>query len=86
MPGEPWHPSPYEDADVYAVQAIAAGVASEAQQKRAFALIVNGFCGTYDLSYRPESQRNTDFAEGKRWVGLQLVKLLKLRPKSKESK
>jgi hypothetical protein len=35
-------------------------------------------CSTYDLSFRPQSQRDTDFAEGRRFVGLQLVKLTKI--------
>ncbi len=32
--------------------------------------------GTYDLSFSPLSERETSFAEGKRWVGLQIVKLI----------
>jgi hypothetical protein len=30
------------------------------------------------LSYRPQSERDTSFAEGKRFVGMQIVKQLKL--------
>ena len=75
---EPWHPAPYDDADTYAIKALAAGVANEGQQKRALDWIVNTLCATYDLSYRPGSDRDTAFAEGKRHVGLQLVKLVKL--------
>jgi hypothetical protein len=44
----------------------------------AFKWIVNELCGTYDLSYRPDSERNTTFAEGKRFVGLQIVKMANL--------
>jgi hypothetical protein len=75
---QPWHPAPYDDADTYAIKALAAGVANEGQQKRALDWIINTLCGTYDLSYRPESDRDTAFAEGKRHVGLQLVKQVKL--------
>lgn len=75
---QPWHPAPYEEADVYAIKALAAGKASEGQQQRALGWIVNILCGTYDLSYRPESDRNTTFAEGKRHVGNQLVKMTKI--------
>jgi hypothetical protein len=80
--GAPWVPPPWEDADVYAVKALAAGNASEGQQKRALDLIINRLCSTYDLSYRPASDRDTVFAEGKRFVGLQLVKMLKIVPKA----
>jgi hypothetical protein len=75
---QPWRPAPYEEADVYAIKALAAGVANEGQQQRALGWIVNTLCGTYDLSYRPDSDRNTAFAEGKRHVGNQLVKLTKI--------
>jgi hypothetical protein len=77
---EPWHPAPYDDADTYAIKALAAGVANEGQQKRALEWIINTLCGTYDLSYRPgpEGNRDTAFAEGRRSVGLQLVKQIKL--------
>ena len=77
---QPWHPAPYEEADVYAIKALAAGVANEGQQQRALGWIVNTLCGTYDLSFRDgdNADRNTAFAEGKRFVGLQLVKLTKL--------
>lgn len=80
-PKQTWQPSDYEVADVGAVQALMRGDADEAQQKRALAYIINTLCGTYDVSYHPgglDAQRNTDFAEGKRWVGLQLVKFTKI--------
>ena len=77
---QPWHPAPYEEADVYAIKALAAGKATEGQQQRALGWIVNTLCGTYDLSFRDgeHGDRSTVFAEGKRFVGLQLVKLTKL--------
>ena len=75
---QPWHPAPYEDADTYAIKALAAGVANDGQQKRALAWIINTLCGTYDMSFRPEGDRETVFAEGKRFVGMQLVKQTKL--------
>lgn len=75
---EPWHPAHYEIPDAAAVQAVAQGRASEDQQRRAMKYLVERLCATYDLSYRPASSRDTDFAEGKRFVGLQLVKLINL--------
>lgn len=77
----PWKPPAFEDADVAAFQALQRGNANPEQQKRALAWVIEKAAGTYDLSYRPgaEGQRDTDFAEGRRFVGLQLVKLLKLK-------
>lgn len=71
---DPWKPVDWGVEDAYAVKAVMAGTASEGQQRRAMAFIVNQICGTYDLSYRPTSDRDTAFAEGKRFVGLQCVK------------
>jgi hypothetical protein len=75
---EPWHPAQWDPEDGHAVQAVMYGRASEEQQKRAMKFIVHQLCATYDLSYRPSSDRDTAFAEGKRHVGLQLVKFAQL--------
>lgn len=77
-PHAPYAPCPYVLADAVAIRAVTAGTANEAQQQRAMAFIINALCRTYDLSYRPESTRDTDFAEGMRHVGLQLVKFINL--------
>lgn len=76
--GAPWAPTPWEPADVGAIQALAAGEATPEQQKRALTWIVERACDTYGMSYRPDSDRDTTFAEGKRYVGLQVVKMTKL--------
>lgn len=75
----PWKPHPYELADASAFQALAAGTASAEQQRRVLTWLVAA-SGTYDLSYRPgvQGDRDTTFAEGKRHVGLQVVKLTRL--------
>jgi hypothetical protein len=75
---EPWKPAEWEPEDAHAIQAVMYGRASEEQQRRAMNFILNNLCGTYDLSYRPTSDRDTVFAEGKRHVGLQLIKFAKL--------
>ncbi len=75
---ESWKPSDYSKSDVFALKALAAGNANDHQQKQALRWIINQACGTYDLSFRPESERATCLAEGKRFVGLQIVKLLNL--------
>lgn len=71
----PWKPAAWGPADISAIQALQRGSATADQQKRALDYIIN-LAGTYDLSYRPDNPRDTDFAEGKRYVGLQLVKAL----------
>ena len=69
---------PADDVDGYAIQALAKGEASEDQQRRAFSCIVKELCGTYDMTFDPESPRMSDFNEGKRAVGRSLVGLLTL--------
>jgi hypothetical protein len=71
-----WTPAHYELADLTAVKALAAGTADSEQQKRALDWILIHVCGTYEMTYRPESDRDTSFAEGRRFVGLQIVKAL----------
>lgn len=78
---QPWAPADHDVAEVSAIQALAAGNASPDQQKRALDYIIVVLAGTYDMSYRPNSQRDTDFAEGKRFVGNQIVLMTKLDTK-----
>lgn len=74
----PWHPVLYTVDHVYAVQNLARGEANEVQQKMALEFIVNRLCGTYDSTYFPDSHSDSDFANGKRHVGMQLVKLINM--------
>lgn len=77
----PWRPVHYELADADALQALMRGDADAGKQQRALKFIIENLCGTYEVSYRPgaeEGRRDTDFAEGRRFPGLQIVKLLKL--------
>jgi len=78
----PWLPPSYEDADIVAIQALAKGTANGEQQRRALAWIIERAAGTYDMSYRPggeDGARDTIFAEGRRFVGNQVVKMTKLK-------
>lgn len=77
---EVYSPVEYEIADIAAIQALMNGTANADQQRRALKWIVESAAGYYDLSYRPGEggRRDTDFAEGKRFVGAQIVKLSKL--------
>lgn len=74
----PWFPVEYDQATVRAVKDVAAGTATPDQQQRAMKWIIEHACGTYELSYRPTSDRDTSFAEGRRFVGLQIVKAVNL--------
>ena len=74
-----FHPPDWEIADAGALQAMQRGDASPHQQQRALDYIIRALAGTYDLSFRPDSERETSFAEGRRFVGLQIVKLLNLK-------
>lgn len=66
-------------ADAIALRAVAAGEADPAQQKRAIEAIVTRIACADDMSFRADDHggtRESDFAEGKRYVGLQVRKLL----------
>lgn len=78
-------PPVYDDATCAALRAIAGGTATAGQQRAVLDWIVNKAAATYDLSYRPgaDGDRDTAFAEGRRFVGLQIVKLMRLVPLEK---
>ena len=61
-----------------AIQALQRGEASSEQQKQALAWIVNQAAATYGQSFQLEGDRETAFAEGRRYVGNQIVKLSKI--------
>lgn len=77
----PWKPARWEPADASALQALMRGDCPPNLQTRAIKFIMLQLCGLRDLSYRPgpEGARETDFAEGKRFVGLQIAKLLEVK-------
>ena len=77
----PWLPTEYTDFDVGSLKALAKGEANQEQQVHAMRFIVEQLAGVYDLEFRPgvEGDRNTAFAGGKRWVGLQIVKMVNQR-------
>ena len=75
---EPWHPAEWDIADVSALQAMARGDANDQQQKRSLKWIVEAAAMTYDQSFVPGQPDTSAFIEGRRSVGSQIVKLLKL--------
>jgi hypothetical protein len=74
---QPWLPSSWNAVDAYAFKALASGTANEGQQKHVLQWLIAA-AGTYDMSFRPGDERASAFAEGKRFVGLQIVKLINL--------
>ena len=80
MKSGPHLPVPYGKPEVAAIKALEAGNATPEMQRRALKWIIETVAGYYDLSFRPgeDGRRETDFAEGKRFVGAQIVKMVKL--------
>lgn len=79
----PWNEVDVDKADVIALQMVAMGKGEAAHQRRVIEILVNKLADTYNLSFRSDKdggERATAFAEGRRFVGLQLVKLLKANP------
>lgn len=75
---ERWLPADWELADANAIQALGRGDASAEQQQRALSVIVEKLAGTYEHTFVPGAQDQTTYLEGRRSVGLQIVKLLKV--------
>lgn len=77
----PWLPAPYTGAIAHAIRACIGGTATEHQQKLAMNWIINVASNADDMSYRPgglEGDRDSAFAEGRRYVGNQIKKLFNL--------
>ena len=76
-----WKPVDYAPEDVEAIQALKRGDATPSQQSRALDWIINSAAGAYELSYRTDEDggdRETAFAEGRRFGGRSVVKMLSL--------
>ncbi|WP_456389734.1 hypothetical protein [Profundibacter sp.] len=79
-----WMPVEYGAPEVEALQALKRGEANEHQQRLALDWIINKAAGTYEISFRSDAdggERETAFAEGRRFVGLQSVKMLAMTGK-----
>ena len=68
----------WADEDAYAMQALARGEASPEQQRRVLDWVINQGARYYDISFQLEGDRESAFAEGRRFVGAQVIKLTKL--------
>ena len=68
---------------VVALKALEQGTADEFQQREAWAYIREQLCDVDKMSFWPggeDGRRATDFAEGKRWVGDQLRRIVRFKP------
>lgn len=78
-PYQVWKSAPFTLADAKALQALAQGIADEYQQKRALMWVVNNAAIINRSTYQPggvESERDSNFAQGRRFVGLQVMRLI----------
>jgi len=78
---KPYHPVDWDENIVMAFRSFVSGTANDGQQKIVWEYLqyLTGTGEYADLSFRSGGQdadRETAFAEGKRFVGLQLMKLL----------
>ena len=77
--GQPFEPAQYDNSIVAATRALANGEANEGQQQLFWKWLIEEVSGYFDLSFRPggdDGRRLSDFAEGKRFVGSQCLKML----------
>lgn len=75
---ERWLPAEWEKFDASCIQALARGDADERQQKHALTVIVEKLAGTYEHTFVPREADTSAYLEGRRSVGLQIVKLIKV--------
>ena len=75
---ERWLPREWDLPDAHALQALGRGEASKEQQLRALRWIVEGAAGTYEETFVPREGDTSSYLQGRRSVGLQIVKLLKV--------
>lgn len=69
----------WDGPTVAALKAMGKGTARPDQQIAALNFIIETLAGTYDLSFRPDDkggERDSAFAEGRRFVGLQLRRVI----------
>lgn len=81
-------PAVVDEFEYAALRALQAGNATAEQQRVALKCIVEKMSGAYDVSFRhgEGGDRDTAFAEGRRFVGLQIIRHLNSVRIAKEGK
>lgn len=74
----PWLPCPTTEEEVRAIQAMAWGEATKDQQML-FVKWMQKATSVGELEFRADSERASNFAAGKRFVGLQFFTLVKAK-------
>lgn len=80
MPSDPMLPAAYDDKDITALRAVAAGKANDEMQKRAMAWILYA-SRVYENVFHPDPHLQT-YLNGGRRVGLEVVKLINMRTRN----
>ena len=85
---EPWHPAEWDTPEALAIKSLATGTANDIQQKLALRWIIEKVAMTYDQSFVPDDPngRVAAFIEGRRSVGNQIVKLMRVDLNALEKK
>lgn len=88
---QPWElphgfPSSEWTSEIASVQALERGDADEHQQRAAWKFIINVLANVDGMTFHPESERASAFAEGQRWVGRQMRLIARLRPQGADSR
>lgn len=73
-----WLPPGFDLNSSYDLQALASGTANEHQQKNALKFIVEQLAGAYDQTFDPDSERMSNYNEGRRAVGRAVIQITKL--------
>jgi len=81
----PWK-TDMNDEQEAALRSLLSGTANEGQQKTAVNAIIQTICETNGLGWNPDSNRASDFAQGKRYVGLRILSVLAYVPKKQDTK
>lgn len=78
---QPWQPAPFTEREAYALQAWAAGTASDEQQKVAYEWVMTKACRVGDETFVESKPDVGTFLAGKRSVGLNIFAAVKWKPK-----
>jgi len=73
---------PYGKGELNAMYALSVGEASPEQQVKCWAWIIGALCRFHDVSFRPgaDGDRDTAFAEGRRFVAAEMIKMTRVNP------
>jgi len=66
--------------EMMSLQALEKGDANADMQKKALKAIVEKLCKTYEDTYDPKSERESNRMQGQRFVGLVIIEALRANP------